>query len=136
MCIRDRIERGIDYVQENGLKGHVFPDLESQNRHLLHWEASIADTRIHGTTRQQVGKIFNEVERSALIPLPTERFPLFTEAQRSVHRDGHVEVAKAYYSVPPEYLGHRVWVRWDGRVMRIFDGRMVQIAIHAQREPG
>jgi len=53
-----------------------------------------------------------------------------------VHRDGHVEVAKAYYSVPPEYLGHRVWVRWDGRVVRVFTDRMQQIAVHAQHEPG
>lgn len=133
---KGKIERGIDYVQDNGLKGHVFDDLEAENRHLLHWESSIADTRIHGTTRQQVGRVFNEVERPALMPLPVERFPFFHEAERSVHRDGHVEVAKAYYSVPPEYLGHRVWVRWDGRVIRIFDGRMVQIAMHAQREPG
>ena len=133
---KGKIERGIDYVQSNGLKGHVFDSLEAQNRHLLHWETYVADKRIHGTTRQQVGKVFEEAERPALLPLPTERFAFFHEAERSVHRDGHVEVAKAYYSVPPEYLSHRVWVRWDGHVVRIFDGRMAQIAIHAQREPG
>ena len=43
------------------------------------------------------------------------------KARRKVHRDGHVEVAKAYYSVPPEYLGREVWVRWDGRLVRIFN---------------
>jgi hypothetical protein len=67
---------------------------------------------------------------------PAGRFPYFQEAQRSVHRDGHVEVAKVYYSVPPEYLGRRVWVRWDGRMVRIFNRRLVQIAVHAQRGPG
>jgi hypothetical protein len=53
-----------------------------------------------------------------------------------VHRDGHVEVDKAYYSVPPEYLGHRVWVRWDGRLVRIFSRQMEQIAVHVKHEPG
>ena len=53
-----------------------------------------------------------------------------------VHRDGHVEVAKAYYSVPPEYLGHKLWVRWDLRLVRIFNGRMEQIAVHVRQEPG
>jgi hypothetical protein len=53
-----------------------------------------------------------------------------------VHRDGHVEVDKAYYSVPPEYVGRRLWVRWDGRIVRIFNRRMVQIAVHAQNEAG
>ena len=43
--------------------------------------------------------------------MPVERFACFSEAQRIVSRDGHIEVAKAYYSVPPEYLGHTVWAR-------------------------
>ncbi len=133
---KGKVERGVDYVQENGLKGHTFDSLADQNRHLIHWERSVADTRIHGTTRKQVGKVFEEVERPALLPLPLERFPHFNEGRRSVHRDGHVEVDRSYYSVPPEYLGHRLWVRWDGRVVRIFDSRMRQIAIHAKREPG
>ena len=39
----------------------------AQNRHLAHWEATVADTRIHGTTKRQVGKVFREVERPALL---------------------------------------------------------------------
>ncbi len=69
-------------------------------------------------------------------PLPATRFPSFTEGQRIVSRDGHVEVAKAYYSVPPEYLGRAVWARWDARTVRIFDSRMQQIALHVRSEPG
>lgn len=133
---KGKVERGIDYVQENALKGHSFASLEAQNRHLWQWEASVADTRIHGTTRQHVGRVFREVEQPALRPLPTERFACFREAQRSVNRDGHVEVAKAYYSTPTEYLGRRVWVRWDARVVRIFNHRFEQIALHARHEPG
>jgi hypothetical protein len=53
-----------------------------------------------------------------------------------VSRDGHVEVAKAYYSVPPEYLGRKVWVRWNGRTVRVFNERMQQIAIHAKHDQG
>jgi len=96
----------------------------------------VADTRIHGTTRKQVVKVFEEVERESLLPLPVSHFPFFQEAQRSVHRDGHVEVGKAYYSVPPEYLGWRLWVRWDSRTVRIFDKNMQQITMHLKREPG
>ena len=40
--------------------------LEEQNAYLLHWETTVADTRIHGTTKQQVLKVFEEVEREAL----------------------------------------------------------------------
>lgn len=133
---KGKIERGIGYVKGNALKGRTFASLEEQNRHLLDWERTVADTRIHGTTHKQVGKQFAEAERAALLPLPAERFPFFHEAERSVNRDGHVEVAKAYYSAPPEYLGRRVWVRWDSRVVRIFNHRWEQIAIHVRQEPG
>jgi len=133
---KGKIERGIGYVKNNGLKGHAFPSLAAQNEHLARWEATIADTRIHGTTKRQVGKMFIEVERSALLPLPAERFAFFHEAKRVVNRDGHIEVAKAYYSVPPEYLAREVWARWDARLVRVFNHRLEQIALHLRREPG
>jgi len=133
---KGKIESGIGYVKGNALKGRVFASLEEQNRHLLDWETTVADVRIHGTIRQQVGTYFAAVEQPALRALPSVRFAFFHEAQRLVHRDGHVEVAKAYYSVPPEYLTRRVWVRWDGRCVRIFNERFEPIAMHVQQEPG
>jgi hypothetical protein len=68
--------------------------------------------------------------------LPPQRFPFFHEGQRRVNRDGHVEVDKSYYSIPPEYLNRRVWVRWDGRLVRIFNHRWEEISIHVKVEPG
>ena len=133
---KGKVERGVDYVQENALKGRCFDTLEQENTFLRHWEQTVADTRVHGTIRQQVGKLFTDGERTALLPLPAERFPFFHEGQRTVHRDGHVEVDKAYYSVPPEYLGRCVWVRWDARLLRVFNDRLEQIAAHVRQEPG
>jgi transposase len=135
---KGKVERGIAYVQDNALKGRVFASLAEQNRHLQEWEAVIADKRLHGTTRKQVGLLFEQVERAALKPLPNSggRFPFFHEGRRVVHRDGHVEVERAYYSAPPEYLGRSLWVRWDGRLVRLFDQRMALIATHAFQEPG
>ena len=89
---KGKIEAGIKYVQSNALQGRVFDTLAAQNTHLAHWEGRVADLRIHGTTKRQVGQVFEEIERPALLPLPAERFPFFHEAQRIVHRDGHVEV--------------------------------------------
>ncbi len=71
--------------------------LAEQNRFLMEWESQVADTRIHGTTRKQVKKAFEEVEKPALLALPTGRFPLFAESRHKANRDGHIEVAKAYY---------------------------------------
>jgi len=132
---KGKIERGIGYVQDNGLKGKVFKSLAEQNQHLVTWEAQVADHRIHGTTRKQVRELF-ERERPFLLPLPASYFPCFQEGQRCVHRDAHVEVEKAYYSVPPEHVGRRVWVRWDSRTVRIYNLRFEQVAIHARIEAG
>ena len=133
---KGKIERGIGYVKNNGLKGRTFESLEAQNQHLAHWEATVADTRIHGTTKRQVGKLYEEAERAALLPLPATRFAFFHEAKRIVNRDGHIEVAKAYYSTPPEYLGRTVWARWDGKLVRVFNHRFEQIAVHLCSAPG
>jgi transposase len=133
---KGKIERGIGYVKGNALKGRTFASLVDQNEHLLNWESSVADTRIHGTTRRQVKEVFEQMEKSALLPLPVSRFDLFQEALRSVHRDGHVEIKGAYYSAPPEFLGRRIWARWDGRTVRLLDQKMRPVAVHAQRPPG
>jgi transposase len=132
---KGKIERGIGYVKNNALKARVFESLVAQNEFLVDWEASVADTRIHGTTKRQVAALF-ELERSSLLPLPSERFPCFQEARRAVHKDGHLEVDKAYDSAPPEYVGRRLWVRWDSRLVRIFNDRWEQLAVHAKAEPG
>ena len=113
----------------------MFESLEEQNDHLQHWERTVADTRIHGTTRQQVARAFT-AEKPSLQALPTERFPFFHEGQRSVNRDGHAEVDKSYYSVPPEYVGRRVWARWDSRLVRILNRKLEVITTHAKVGPG
>jgi transposase len=133
---KGKVEAGVKYAQNNAVKGRSFDSLAAQNLFLTEWEKNVADTRIHGTTRQQVGKLFEAVERPALQPLPAGLFPVFEEAQRTVHRDGYVEFKRAYYSAPPEYVGRQVWVRQEARLLRIHNTRREQIALHALAEPG
>jgi transposase len=133
---KGKIERGVGYVKGNALKGRTFSSLAAVNEHLAEWERKVADTRIHGTTKKHVGQLFEAVERAALGPLPKERFPFYEEGQRRVSRDGHIEVKRAFYSVPPEYLGRDVWVRWNDQVVRILNHRFEQVAIHCRQEPG
>lgn len=133
---KGKVESLVKYVKNNALKGRRFQSLASLNAHLRQWESQVADRRIHGTTRKQVHAHFLEVEKAALRPLPDSLFESFEEGRRTVHRDGYVEVKRAYYHVPREYVRSKVWVRWDGRNVRIFNHRMEQIAIHPRLEPG
>ncbi|MFO0904509.1 MAG: IS21 family transposase [Pirellulales bacterium] len=132
---KGKVERGVGYAQSNAIQGRKFDSLQAQNEHLQRWERTVADTRIHGTTKQHVGQLF-VAERSALGPLPKDRFPYFEEGQRRVSRDGHVEVQRSYYSAPPEYVGCDVWVRWNDQVVRILNHRLEQVALHCRQTPG
>ena len=133
---KGKVERGVDYVQENALKGRTFESLSQENTHLDRWEKTVADTRIHGTTKQHVGIAFAKLEQPKLSPLPKDRFPFYEEGRRKVSRDGHLSVNRAYYSVPPEYLGREVWVRWNSQTVRILNDRMESITVHCTQPAG
>lgn len=132
---KGKVERGVAYVRNNALKGRRFASLEAENLHLANWEVQVADKRIHGTTCKQVAALFAE-ERPHLGPLPATLFPCYQEARRTVGRDSFVEVAKSFYEAPPEYIGRQVWVRWDGRGVRILNERCEQVQMHTRIEPG
>lgn len=132
---KGKVENSVKYVKGNALKGRTFSSLEEENKYLWDWERNVADMRIHGTTRQQVFKLF-EQEKPALKPLPASLFPCYQEGKRTVHRDSFVEIARAYYEAPPEYIGQEVWVRWDSHVVRIFNRRLEQIKVLARKKPG
>jgi transposase len=136
---KGKVENSINYVKVNALAGRTFASLAALNLFLSNWETTVADLRIHGTTKRQVAELFAS-EKPFLKPLPASLFPCYQEGRRSVHRDGHIEVEKAYYHVPPEYLRREVWVRYDGREVRIFfqqkDSTLKQIQLHRRLEPG
>ncbi len=133
---KGKVESSVKYVKNNALKGRRFASQAELNRFLLEWESQVADQRIHGTTRRQVGRQFTEIERIALQKLPPMPFPSFCEGRRTVHRDSYVEIAKAYYEVPEEFIGRELWVRWDARTVRVFNQRLEQVAVHARLAPG
>lgn len=133
---KGKVERAVGYAQDNALKGRTFRSLAEQNEHLRDWERHVADTRVHGTTREQVQAAFAR-ERPHLLPLPETLFPCFEEGPRQVHRDGHVEVAHSYYSAPPEYVHRELWVRWDLRTVRLCQPRTgTLVRLHARVAPG
>jgi transposase len=128
-------ERSGGYVKDNALKARRFNSLDEQNAYLKHWNRTIARLRIHGTTRKQVWTHFLEVEQPALQPLASEPFALFHSGERSVHPDGHIEVQGSFYPVPPRLLGHKVQVRWDDRMVRIFSNHQL-VAAHVRIPAG
>lgn len=133
---KGKVEAGVKYVKNNALKGKSFTSLAEVNEHLRWWLANVADKRIHGTTKRQVGTHFEQAEKAALRPLPDSLFPSYEEGRRSVHRDSYIEVKGAYYEVPAQYIGQRLWVRWDAAMVRVFSPKMEQLSIFTRLEKG
>jgi transposase len=116
---KGKVESGIGHTQKM-MRGLRFESIEDAQRHLDAWDASWADTRIHGTTKRQVAAMFAE-EKPHLLQLPLEPFRYYKHGTRTVHLDGHVEIDGAYYSAPPGTIAHVVSVQWDERRVRILD---------------
>lgn len=74
---------------------------------------------------------FDELEQAALRPLPARRYEFGEWRRAKVHPDYHVEVKRAYYSVPYRLIGQRVDVRLTANSVEIFhQGQLV--AAHAR----
>ena len=80
------------------------------------------------------------VRRGAAAPRSrcrSSRFATTSTARRTVHLDGYVEVACAYYAAPPGWLGREVAVQWDGAQVRLLDPTHGPAAARARRQaPG
>ena len=116
---KGKVESGVGHAQR-ALQGKRFESLEEAQAYLDRWEASCADTRIHGTTKRQVAAMFAE-EKPSLLPLPLEPFRYYQHGKRGVNLDGCVEVDAAYYGLPPGWIGREVNVQWDELYVRILD---------------
>ena len=131
---KPKVERAVQYVRGNFWAGETFATLEQAQAAVTIWCAGRAGMRIHGSTQARPAELFARAEAPMLLPVPAEYdVPVFTRVK--VHRDLHVEVGKALYSVPGSYLGRDLDARADRALVRLYDsGRLVRI--HPRQEPG
>ncbi|MGH8880987.1 MAG: IS21 family transposase, partial [Stackebrandtia sp.] len=130
-----RVERQVQCVRGSFFAGETFIDLADAQRRGEAWCLQRAGRRVHGTTQQRPVDVFAVEERPALLAAPSAAYdvPIYTSAK--VHRDHHIEVARALYSVPGSLIGKRVEVRADTKLVRIFHrGQLVKI--HPRQAPG
>ena len=133
---KGKVEAGVGHAQKTPLKGQRFEGLEEAQAYLDHWEQRWADTRIHGTTKRQVAAMFAE-EKPFLQTLPIEPFRYYQYGERTVHLDNCVEVERAFYGLPPGWIGQEVKVQWDALHVRILDPRNYQLLReHLRQFPG
>ena len=132
---KPRVERAVQYVRGNFFAGEHFTGLSDAQARAQAWCADVAGARIHGTIQARPAEVFAECEAAALLPLPQAPYdvPVFTSVK--VHRDFHVEMGRALYSAPKEYLGCRLDARADSALVKLFH-RGVLVKAHPRQQPG
>lgn len=132
---KPHVERQVQYVRESFFRGEAWIGCDHVQREAERWCREVAGQRIHGTTRKQPLRVFDQVERQALQPLIRERFDPPTWKQAKVHPDHHVQFQKSFYSAPTRHVGKSVWVRGDSKLVRLYvDSELV--ATHGRVKPG
>jgi transposase len=128
-----KVEAGVLIVERwilARLRNRTFFSLGELNgaiRELVEILNTRAFKKIEGTRRSR----FEELERSALKPLPLRGYEFGEWKKAKVHPDYHIEVGRAYYSVPYRFIGQRVDVRLTAHGLEVFHAGTL-IAAHAR----
>jgi Mu transposase-like protein len=131
---KPKVERAVQYVRGNFFAGEHFTGLPDAQARAEVWCRDMAGLRVHGTIQARPAEVFAEHEAGALLPLclPYD-VPVFAKVK--VHRDFHVEIGRALYSAPKEYLGCHLDARADSALVKLFHhGQLVKT--HPRQQPG
>lgn len=85
---KGKVESGVKYVKRSYFAPRAAQlDVVELGRGLARWVLEIAGQRAHGTTRTKPMEVFENVERAALLPLPSKRWQPVPWREASVHQD-------------------------------------------------
>jgi transposase len=131
---KPRVERIVQYVRSSFFAGEQFVDLADGQARVETWCTTTAGQRIHGTIQARPIEVFAQHEAGVLLAVPPAYdVPIFKTVK--VHRDFHVEIGRALYSVPKDYIGQYLDVRADSALVKLFcRGQLVKV--HPRQAPG
>jgi len=133
---KGKVESDIHYIQRNFMAGQEFANIIVANERLQTWVHEQAGLRIHGTTHQCPLRLFDEVERAALQPLPASAFALCEIKPVKVHIDCHVTIDGSFYSVPYALVGRVLDAYVGEQVVQLFSGTDLVVTHERATEKG
>ena len=130
---KGRVESGVKYVRGNMWPGARFTDDADLNRRAMEWCESVANVRVHGTTRERPKELLAK-EQPYLAPLAEPaRLTPFLREDRKVGRDGYVQWDRAWYGVPWTWATEKVQVAPALGMVEIWGGDH-RIAVHPRAQ--
>lgn len=137
--VQGKVERGVGYITRSFLEGRIFTDLDDLNAPITHWLATVANQRVHGTTKAVPAIRFADeqavLRQASLVPVYDTR-PI---ELRVAALDCPVSDRGVRYRVDPLAAGHTVTIQASGeRVGDAFTITLgaVEVGAHQRRASG
>jgi transposase len=129
---KGNVENKVGYIRRNYLlPPPVIEDLEAFNRNLL--ELCMKDMeREHYVKKEQIIDLFN-AEREVMIPLPRERFRVFSLEKVSTDSYSFIRYDNQRYSTSPEYPDCELWLEIGTSELRVLNQKYEQIVVHKRK---
>jgi len=105
---KGKVENTVKYIRGNFWPGLEFIDLADLNGQALEWLNTVANVRLHGTTRAMP---FERLSQEKLIPLEKPSYDTSIIAYRRSSRDCLISYEGNFYSVPATYAQQRLLVK-------------------------
>ncbi|RZB30423.1 MAG: hypothetical protein SRB1_02703 [Desulfobacteraceae bacterium Eth-SRB1] len=118
---KGKVESGVKYVKNDFFYGDTFDSFDQLNTDLCSWVDTVANKRIHGTTKKKPEELYSLVEQSKMKPYlqPEMMFDVNGE-KRNVDKTSLISYKSNKYSVPMIYQSSTVMIRQDGSKLIIY----------------
>jgi hypothetical protein len=101
---KGRVENAVGYIKKNFLAGLELSDFALVNPAARQWLDTVANVRIHGSTKRHPAELF-QAEKLQLKPLPPQPYDVGVLRTVRANCQFRVTVDANTYSVPAEYAG-------------------------------
>lgn len=107
---KGKVERAVDYVKDNFLRGRTFEGLQDLNAQGMHWLEHTANVRVHATTKARPVDLFEKEQPTLTTVSSVPAYRHLSPVHRTVSWESLVHFEGSRYSVPPAFAGKTVQV--------------------------
>jgi transposase len=130
------VERAVQIVYNHiyaPLRNQVFTSIGALNT-AIRQQLELLNNKNYKNTPYSRWYYFEQQERASLKELPVQGFTIKKVVQLTVQRNYHIQLSedRRYYSVPYGYVGKRVKVLYDNRVVEVYL-HQERIALHPRK---
>lgn len=119
---KGKVESGVKYVKNDFFYGDTFDSFDQLKTDLFSWANTVANNRIHGTTKKRPEEVYSLIEQSKMKPYLQPGMMFDVNGQkRNVDKTSLISYKSNKYSVPMIYQSSTVMIRQDSTKLMIYN---------------